>query len=204
MGIGLKRSNCKLSIYLHIISHENFILKFLILELWWKLHQSLKQNTRFYALSHFSVGGNNNTTLINLTTECLCFQNSVPPTYSKMTVILRKLTGRPALCLCAARVRWHWSFTCFTSQSSVSAEVTELCPVGDWQIVIEIGEKAEIYVGQFWLVCVNMGVGFVGLLFCHVLFWRADGRFVFWRILDCVQYKHSFERSPMLQIHYSC
>jgi len=65
----------------------------------------------------------------------------------------------------------------------VSAEVTELCPVGDWQIVIEIGEKAEIYVGQFWLVCVNMGVGFVGLLFCHVLFWRADGRFVFWRIL---------------------
>ena len=55
----------------------------------------------------------------------------------------------------------------------MSAEVTELCPVGDWQIVIEIGEKAEIYVGQFWLVCVNMGVGFVGLLFCHVLFWRV-------------------------------
>lgn len=79
----------------------------------------------------------------------------------------------------------------------MSAEVTELCPVGDWQIVIEIGEKAEIYVGQFWLVCVNMGVGLVGLLFCHVLFWRADGRFVFWRILNCVQYKHSFEHPPV-------
>lgn len=77
------------------------------------------------------------------------------PTYSEMSVILRKLTVRPALSFCAVRVRWYFFFTCFASQSSVSAEITELCPIGDWQVVIEIGEKAQVYVEQFWLVRVG-------------------------------------------------